>query len=232
MLISDLIASHPAIYHMAEDGSWPSIQRHGLLSTSALLKRWEYSEKDRETICCTRRPKCFTIEHPVYGKAVIRDQKAINPHKLRDCLTDVTEEEWYRLLNSKVFFWPDRQGLIWFLGATAYINNPHVVITIDTRRLLGKYIDMITLSAINTGSTFPRKNQINPEPRGRDTFKRISDYQMSKARELAIENCVEDVVSFALSVDRLILRKKDSEPEKLATLWQPSDRLSHQGKDR
>ena len=222
MRLESFVATYPRLFHMAEDGSWPSIQRHGLLSTSALLVKWEYSEKDRAAICCMHRPKCFPIEHKQYGRAVLRDQKAIDPDKLKKCLVGMTEEEWYRLLNSKVFFWPDPQALIWFLGATAYINNPHVVITIDTRRLLGKYADKIALSAINTGSTFPRKNQINPEPRGRDTFKRISEYQMSKARELAVDNCVQDVVSFAISVDRLVLRKKDSEPEKLETLWQPN----------
>ncbi|HEV2742180.1 MAG TPA: hypothetical protein VGV91_03395 [Rubrobacter sp.] len=36
-----LAARHPVLYHMAEDGSRESIQRLGLLSTSALLDRFE-----------------------------------------------------------------------------------------------------------------------------------------------------------------------------------------------
>ena len=31
---ADLIATYPRLFHMAEDGSWLSIERHGLLSTS------------------------------------------------------------------------------------------------------------------------------------------------------------------------------------------------------
>ncbi|RPI54202.1 MAG: hypothetical protein EHM49_03470 [Deltaproteobacteria bacterium] len=222
MNIESFVATSQQLFHMAEDGSWPSIQKHGLLSTAALLAKWEYSEKDRLAICGTHRPKSFPIDHKKYGRAILRDQKAIDPEKLRKCLVGMTEEEWYHLLNSKVFFWPDWQALKWFLQATAYFNKPHVVITIDTHRLLGKFADMITLSAINTGSTFPRRNQISPEPRGKDTFKRIQEYQLPRARELAVDDGVQDLVRFTVSVQRLIIREKDAEPEVLETLWQPN----------
>jgi len=96
-----------------------------------------------------------------------------------------------------------------------------VVITIDTHRLLGQYDNEITLSSINTGSTFPRKNHDNPEPRGRGTFKGISEYQMPWFRELAVDNGIQGIASIALSIDRLVLRRKDTEPERLASLWLP-----------
>lgn len=223
MKIEELLAGCQYLYHMAEDGSWPSINTYGLLSTSALLIKWEYPEKEREAICCMHRPNSIPIEHKVYGRAVLRDQKAIDPRKLRSCLTDMMEEEWYRLLNSRVFFWTEWQRLKWFLGATAYINKPHVVVTIDTRRLLGQYADQVTLSPINTGSTFLTKNHDSPEPRGRGTLKRIPEYQMSWVRELAVDNGVQNIVSFTLSVDRLVVRKKNAEPEKLASLWPSND---------
>jgi hypothetical protein len=222
MIAEQLVSKYPKLYHMADNDSWPNIKEHGLLSTSSLLDKWEYTGKEREPIESHHRPETVCILHKIHGKAVIRDQKAIDPRKLRGCLIDMSEEEWYRLLNSKVFFWPDWQGLIWFLGATAYINKPHVVITIDTRRLLRQYANEITLSPINTGSTFLRKNHDSPEPRGRGTFKRISEYQMSWFRELAVDNGVQDIVSFALSVDRLVLRRKDTEPERLVSLWLPN----------
>ena len=44
MEIERLISRYPTLYHMAEDGSWESIQRHGLLSTSALLDRFEIED--------------------------------------------------------------------------------------------------------------------------------------------------------------------------------------------
>ncbi len=207
---------------MADNDSWPNIKEHGLLSTSSLLDKWGYSGKEREPIESHHRPDMVSIFHKIHSKATIRDQKAIDPQKLRGCLIDMSEEDWYRLLNSKVFFWPDWQGLVWFLGATAYINKPHVVMTINTRLLLGKYANDITLSAINTGSTFPRKNSYIPEPRGRGTFKHISEYQTSWFRELAVDNGIQNIVSFALSVDRLILRRKNTEPDRLTLLWLPN----------
>ena len=33
----------PRLYHMAEAGSWESVKRHGLLSTTALLDLFEVS---------------------------------------------------------------------------------------------------------------------------------------------------------------------------------------------
>ncbi len=221
MKAEQLVSKYPKLYHMADNDSWPNIKKHGLLSTSSLLDKWEYTGKEREPIESHHRPETVCIFHKIHGKAVIRDQKAIDPQKLRHCLIDMTEEDWYRLLNNKVFFWPDWQGLIWFLGAIAYINKPHVVITIDTHRLLGQYDNEITLSSINTGSTFPRKNHDSPEPRGRGTFKRISEYQIPWFRELAVNNGIQGIVSIALSVDRLVLRRKDTEPERLASLWLP-----------
>ena len=218
-----LIVNCKQLFHVAEDGSWPSIKTHGLLSTSSLLKKWGYSEKEKEAMCRKHRPNSIIIENENFGRAVLCDQKAINHEKLKCCLVDTTEEEWYRLLNNKVFFWPDWQALKWFLGATAYFNRPHVVITIDARQFLAKYEDQITLSSINSGGTFPKKNQDNPEHRGMGTFKSISEYQSRWFRELAVDNGVQNIVSFALSADRLVLRSKDAEPEKLESLWRPGN---------
>ena len=40
----------PSLYHMAELGTWESIRRHGLLSTTALLDLYEISGKEREVL--------------------------------------------------------------------------------------------------------------------------------------------------------------------------------------
>ena len=40
MDVADLCNEYPLAYHMAALGSWPSIQRRGLLSTTALLARF------------------------------------------------------------------------------------------------------------------------------------------------------------------------------------------------
>jgi uncharacterized protein DUF7002 len=41
MDVAELVETCPRLFHMAEPGSWAGIQRHGLLSTSALLDLFE-----------------------------------------------------------------------------------------------------------------------------------------------------------------------------------------------
>ena len=42
MTVDELLATYPRLWHMAMDGSWPSIEKRGLLSTSALLELYGY----------------------------------------------------------------------------------------------------------------------------------------------------------------------------------------------
>ena len=62
--IDQFVARYPRLYHMAECGSWPSIKRHGLLSTSALLDLFEVSDAERFSIESTWRSREVTVEHP------------------------------------------------------------------------------------------------------------------------------------------------------------------------
>ena len=56
-----LISRYPTLYHMAEDGSWESIRKHGLLSTSALLDKFEIEGEERLAIESARRPEIVRI---------------------------------------------------------------------------------------------------------------------------------------------------------------------------
>jgi hypothetical protein len=48
--IDEFAATYPQLYHLAEAGSWPSIERHGLLSVSALLDLFEVDGNRREEL--------------------------------------------------------------------------------------------------------------------------------------------------------------------------------------
>lgn len=105
MLINAIISTYPEIYHMAENDSWLNIKAHGLLSTSALLDKWEYTGPEREAIECKLRRKKVCIYHKKYGKAVIRDQKAMDPERLKNCLLEnISVEDWCRFINRRIFF--------------------------------------------------------------------------------------------------------------------------------
>ena len=88
---------------MAEEGSWESIRKIGLLSTTAILDKFEVGGERRRRIESARRPEIETVEHPEHGRALIRDNKPMQEKTLGRCLTGMTPREWYESLNRRVF---------------------------------------------------------------------------------------------------------------------------------
>ena len=106
MIVEELIAYYPRVFHMAESGTWESIRRLGLLSTIALLDRFEIDGDERRRIAQQHRPQKVTINHKIHGRAVIRDQKPMSESALLQCLEDgIMPIQWYEILNRRVFFW-------------------------------------------------------------------------------------------------------------------------------
>ena len=208
MTQQDLMRHYPTLFHMAEDGSWESIKRFGLLSTTALLDLFQINGSLRTAIESQRRPNSVPITHSTQGTAVIRDQKPMSDAALIQCLEGMTPSAWYQLLNGKVFFWLRRERLSKLLQARAYRNSTHCVLTIVTAALLSRHVDKIALSPINSGSTI-----FKPQPRGQDTFLPITDYPFdhwSKKRgvgdaivELAVEYSVPDISELVLKVEQV-----------------------------
>ncbi|MFC2017214.1 DUF7002 family protein [Chloroflexota bacterium] len=209
MKIEELIKNYSVLYHMAEFGSWESIQQHGLLSTTALLNLFEYTGEKRYKIESEWRPSSILIEHPVYGKAIIRDQK-MPPEETKPLLKDITLKEWYEFLNRKAFFWVNRYRLSRLLNAYSYRNRSHTVIFINTKRLVGMYADKVTLSDINTG--FSSWGGL----RGRDTFKSIDKFLSNRTVwELAVDYAVEQISDLTIKVEEW---KGD---KIMNTIWKP-----------
>lgn len=210
MTIAELARYFPSLYHMAEDGSWESIQHHGLLSTSGLLDLFESSGKAREAIEARRRPRSIRISHPIHGTAVIRDQAPISDTILERCLTDMQPTEWYRLLNSRVYFWLGRRRLEALLNARLYRERTHIVLTVDTATLVNRYENNVVLSRINSGATHR-----GGSPRGSHTFRRLPEYPFKVGRrteasikdsvaELAVDYGIPDVSVYVRRVERVI----------------------------
>jgi hypothetical protein len=191
---------------MAADGSWDSIARHGLLSTSALLDLFEYRGERRHQLEACHRPESVTIKHAEHGRAVIRDQKPMDDQGLRRCLEGMTPQDWYRTLNSRVFLWLTQERLQRMLNAAAYRDQTHVVLTIDTYALLERHYKRVVLSPMNSGATKPY-----PFPRGSSTFRRLDNYplaEMVKKRgnrdpivELAVDYSLPDIREMVLAVE-------------------------------
>ena len=206
--VDELAKLYPRLYHMAHRDSWASIQKHGLLSTSALLDLFEKNGEEREKLETRHRPDSVTITHPAIGAAVIRDQKPMSDEGLRRSLSlsGLQPIDWYRILNSKVFFWLTEERLTRLLGASAYREDEHCVLTVDTRSILTDHDKDVRLSPINSGCTKPF-----PWPRGSDTFLTMSDYPFGDwfrkragndpVVEVAVEQGVREITKYVLRVE-------------------------------
>ncbi len=203
MRIGVLIERYPTLYHMAEVPNWPGIQARGLLSTSALLDLYGYTGGRRELIESRWRPAMVKIEKTGLPPAWIRDQQPMPPAELRPLLEQgMSVEDWYRLINAKVFFWAEWSRLEMLLGAKFYRGFEHVVLKVNTRLLLDQCSARIALTSMNSGSTFRRANGEDPPPRGADTFQAIDRFPESgQVVEVAVDRGVENVLSVAASAE-------------------------------
>ncbi|WP_299390834.1 hypothetical protein [Pelagibius sp.] len=206
MTPEELAERHPRLFHVTEPGAHEGIRRHGLLSTRALLDRFETPAAERERLLTTRRPEAVPLHHPEHGTAVLNDNLPLSEKALRTCLDDgLTPADWLGILNGKVFFWADEAGLQRLLGARMNRGRQREVLVFDTRRLAEAHIDSLCLSPINSGATLRRAAR-----RGLATFSRAKDYRYPQWRklrgrsdrilEVTVDHAVPQAADFLLDV--------------------------------
>lgn len=204
VLLDKLIERYPYVYHMADADTWMSIQRRGLLSATAALDTLGVAGALRVRLESGHRPEMTSL-HPGHADdIVLRDQRPMPPDRLRHALPPaLTPEQWYELINSKVFFWvsPERLGRL----LRSYRNAQHDVLRVDTASLLANHADRTWLCHMNSGNTWPI-----PHRRDVDIFKRIPDYPanslgnpIKEVVELVIDYAVPDIVNHVVDVRRM-----------------------------
>lgn len=206
MDVNNLIARYPRLYHMAEDGTWPSIREIGLLSASAILDRFGYEGEKRFALESMQRPEKVIVKDAAKNGIVLRDQKPMNDDRLNMALQDgLRPREWYEIINRRVFFWAKEERLFGLLEARHYRALPHHVLTIDTESLVKAHQHNIWLCHMNSGNTFPI-----PHQRGANTFQSISDYPskgngapVREVVELTVGYKVEDIAKHVLEIRRM-----------------------------
>lgn len=195
------------VYHIAEPGSWDNMRRLGLLSTSALLDACAVAAEERESIESRHRPTRTVVRHPLCGEIVIRDQDPLTDRpqqglSLKEKLEDgMDPEEWFRLLNGKVFFWVSYSDFLNMLCARLYRDRAHWILKVDTRSLLSAHMSRASVSDQNSGSLYSRRM------RGRSTFIPLSDTPVQGGiKELAIDQGVADIERHTVSVEECTCR--------------------------
>jgi hypothetical protein len=203
--IEELVQRYPVLYHMADQGSWPGIKKLGLLSPITLCNRFRSPENVRAQVLNQPRQRSMRVGSPEDG-ATVRDQKVLSGSKLANSLTDCTVEQWLHMLNSRVFFWLNRDRLFTLMNGREYRNKEHVVLTIQTEPLVREHADKITLTAMNTGSTSPIAH-----PRGLASFSPLSRYPYEQRRrlndysaivELVVDDGIRDLLNYIVRVER------------------------------
>jgi hypothetical protein len=208
--VTHLIARYPQLHHMAQAGSWQSILANGLLSPVAVANRLGLAGSDRARVTCQHRPANLRLDMPSPGRGaftvVLRDQIPMNAQRLAGVLDHgLTPQQWYEIINSKVFFWAQPERLGGLLSAKSYRHHEHDVFTFDTASLVNQHACDIWLCAINSGSVsrFPAR-------RGLHTFKRIADYPTTSTGrpvrevvELVVDYSVPNIARHVVQVRRM-----------------------------
>lgn len=169
---------YPRLYHMATAEALPQIEKYGLMSTQATLDLLEIIGDERNRLITQRRPRSVPLTDNKHGSFVLRDQIPTRDAALARCLKGMSIPEWYRMLNERVFMWATRKRVETLLAARAYRNKKHLVLTIDTEKLVAVHRSDLRLSSINSGATL-----YNPPTRGRDTFCPLGEYESLNGRK-------------------------------------------------
>lgn len=203
---------------MAQAESWPSIQQRGLLSTTASLDALQISGARRQELEGAHRPTMLSLSPGSPQDIVLRDQQPMPPSRLAQALPPhITTEQWYRLINGKVFFWVSAERLGRLLRS--YRVHQHDVLRVDTASLLSVHAASTSLCHMNSGNTLPI-----PHWRDLDAFKRIPDYPVNRAGnpvkevvELVVDYAVHDIARHVVDVTRV------QGDQQLGVTWRSDD---------
>jgi hypothetical protein len=195
---ADFVAKYPTLLHLADVRSWPSIERHGLLSAAEIVHRWQVPPDRAEALTTRKRPVPVLLDHPERGGAVLRDQHPLREHLLAPALTDgMNVGDWLRLLNGFVFFFTSSDRLQAL--RSAYRTTPAVLLTVRTRSLVQEHGARVRLAGMNTDNTSRRVKE-----RGASTFLPVRRYDLrALVQEVAVMDEVSDLRDHLLSAELL-----------------------------
>ena len=179
-----LVRKHPRLFHMAEAGSWPQISEMGLMSSNAIAHSLKLTSEERFKLLSKRRDAAIAIQGITF-----RDHGPLNEKMLAKCLTIGSTQEWFELLNKKVFFWLSWARLERFL--LAYGMKRQLILEIPTQVLVERYRERISLCHLNSGAVRDIKHKRGPE-----SFQKIPDYKYNSRNspaELTVEGTIPDI---------------------------------------
>ncbi|GIJ50943.1 hypothetical protein Val02_78290 [Virgisporangium aliadipatigenens] len=200
---------HPRVFHMMSVTAWPSVQRHGLLSTLRLIDLFGLDTAERDRLLSSPRKQSTVLSAPGLPPAVIRDQK---PMKfIADKIgPDSSLGEYLNAINSRVFFWASPQRLNRLRHAKDYRTEEQVVLHVDTRALVERHGPRIELCRLSSGAV----TQQNHPCRGHRSWLPIADYPYDEYRrrhgrdnalvEVTVIDVVPDILDLTDTIEGAI----------------------------
>lgn len=209
MDVEELIARHPRVFHTMSATAWPSVQRHGLLSTQQLIDLFNLDAAERDRLLNAPRKRSTVLRAPGLPPAVIRDQKPMKfiAEKIDP---DSSLAAYLAAINSRVFFWASAQRLDRLRQAKQYRTEGQVVLHVDTRALVERHGPRIELCRLNSGAV----TQKNHPMRGHRSWLPIADYPYAEYRrrygrdgalvEVTVLDAVPDILDLTHKIEGAI----------------------------
>lgn len=209
MDVEELIALHPQVFHTMSATAWPSVQRHGLLSTQQLIDLFDLDAAERDQLRSAPRKQSTVLRAPGLPPAVIRDQKPMKfvAEKI-DPNSSLTE--YLAAINSRVFFWASAERLDRLRQAKEYRSEDQVVLHVDTRAFVERHGPRIELCRLNSGAV----TQKNHPMRGHRSWLPIADYPYAEYRrrygrdgalvEITVLDAVPDILDLTDKIEGTI----------------------------
>jgi hypothetical protein len=197
MTPEDLWERYPQLFHVAMAAGWEGIRRNGLWSAEELTRLLGWSPQNREKWLTRRRHQVGGYEDGQLGRVTFRDHRGIPKAGLGHALVGVTEAEWYRELNRRVFFYVGRRNANRLVAA---YDEEQVIFTVDTERLLRAGAERVAVATINTGYAFRRSVK-----RGLGTFVPLADFPSEQAGqivEVTVVGGIKEIAELTATVER------------------------------
>lgn len=206
MEVEELVERHPQVFHTMSAMAWPSVQRHGLLSTRRLIDLFELGEAERDRLLNAPRKNSTVLRAPGLPPAVIRDQKPMK-FLAEKIDPDSSLTEYLAAINSRVFFWASPQRLDRLRHAKEYRTDDQVVLHVDTRSLVERHGPRMELCRLNSGAV----TQKNHPMRGHRSWLPIADYPYGEYRrrfggdgalvEVTVLDAVPDILDLTNKIE-------------------------------
>lgn len=206
MQADELVETYPRVFHAASLLAWPSIQRHGLLSTQELLRLHEVAPDEQALLLTRRRAHSVLLQTPGLPTAVIRDQKPMK-FLAEKIAPGERLEDFLLSINSRVFFWPSSERLDRLRHAKEYRGQKQVILHIDTKVLVERHESRIELCRFNSGAITQRNHPV----RSRASWVPISRYPHAEYRrrhgragalaEVTVLDAVPDALDMTVDIE-------------------------------